>query len=329
MMPTISTTEMAEVKELKKINWDEMLIYLEKQKEAFKRVRVIALGYTRASDWVNIDGVAFPMHSGMAAIAGPFGVNMDNLTHEKLWHEDKKGRYYEHRFTARFYSDRIGRSIYMIGSCTSRDLLYGRKGGDFKELEDVDERMIEYKALTSLQRKGIASLLGLLNVQWTEVQSAGIDLAKVRKVDHTGAAKDAQKDFEAAQKTAPPEKKLSPGPASPQQKPPEQKKEAPKETKKEEAPKETKKENGKVPEGPAYPPEIIDLCGKLVNHISNANNLAELQETWTADKADRQKLAMPEYRTLFDDVTKAKDTQKARLIKKEEEEKAKQEEDKI
>src|SRR3989304_3668555 len=183
LMP-ITEREILEMQEVKKVDWQGLLGYLEQQKEAFKKVRIIILGYTKESDFVNIDGEPYLQESGSQGVAGPFGGSFGEPKSEKIWEEDAKGKYYIIIYRAECWSTRINRRMWAEGMCSSRDLFFGKVGGEYKALEDIDERNIRYKAMTNMMNNGIKRLLGLRNIQWKEMMAAGLDINKIQKVEH-------------------------------------------------------------------------------------------------------------------------------------------------
>lgn len=248
----ITLDEMKEIEAEKKVDWDELLKYLEVQKEAFKRLRIIMLGYTRPSDWVNLDGTPYLQESGAQAIAGPMGVSLVNISREKEWREDKKGRYFIWIYKGTAYSNKIQRIIEAEGICSSRDKFFGKVGGVFKEVEDVEERNIMEKARTNLYRNGIIRVLGLRNLQWGELSAAGLKIEEIPKVEHTLHGK----------KTGIAEKAIQ---------------------------NQAEKEKAGDRAG-GYPAIIVQKAGKMAEKLSTAPSMDKLREVWIADQDERKKL---------------------------------------
>jgi hypothetical protein len=290
------------MEEIKKVDWAKLLNYLEAEKEAFKKVRIIALGYTRETDWVNIDGQPYLQESGSQGVAGPFGVSFGEPKSEKIWEEDARGKYYIIIYRAECWSTRINRRIWAEGMCSSRDLFFGKVAGTYKALEDVDERNIRYKAMTNMMNNGIKRILGLRNIQWKELIAAGLDLSKIQKVEHKlGGAPTGAAD------------KASPSPAGkpPEKKGEEPRKEPPKESSSKSPPKQEEKKPSK--ESPKEE-EMKVLVSELVTRIISCKDEESLKKTWEEDKPKRMKLT----KAYFDQVVAEKDKMKAYLAKKKE-----------
>ncbi len=185
MLSAVTDRDASDILSEKKLDIESLSKYLEFQLEAFKRLRIILLSFTKEKDWVNIDGHPFLQESGAQAIAIPMGVNVVDVQSEKRWEEDKLGRYYIWTYRAKAYSLKIGREIQVEGICSSRDRFFGKVGGEYRELEDIDEAQIQRKAFTSLYRNAVTRLLGLRNIQWEELSQAKLNIASIRKVEHT------------------------------------------------------------------------------------------------------------------------------------------------
>jgi len=248
----ISLQEIQEMQAEKKVDWDELLKYLQIQKEAFKKLRIIMLGYTRESDFKNIDGAAYLEESGAQAIAGPMGVSIVNMSKEKEWRKDKKGHYYIWCYKGTAYSTKICRVLEVEGICTSRDKFFGKVSGVYKELEEVDERSIMEKSRTNLYRNGIIRVLGLRNIQWGELSEAGLTINAIQKVEHTVHGR----------KTGVSEKAIQD--------------------------QEEKEKKGEKAGG--YSATIVKKTGEMTTHISTAPSMEKLKEIWEKDRKDRESL---------------------------------------
>ena len=77
-----------------------------------------------------------------------------------------------------------------VGSCSSRDKLLGKKAGEFKAWDEVDDYSVHSKAVTRGERNAVLRLLGLRGLTWADLEAAGIvqGAAGMTKVEHaTGA----------------------------------------------------------------------------------------------------------------------------------------------
>ena len=249
----IGTTDIAEIESERRVDWKDLLKYLEVQKEAFKKYRIIAIGYTRDKDWVIIDGTPYLQESGSQAIAGPMGVSIGEPKFVKEWAEDGKGKYYIYTCTAEMKSRTFNKSMGAVGICTSRDKFFAVKGGELKDIEDVDERNIKMKAYTNMSNNGIKRILGMRNIEISELVRAGINVDKVEKVDHKLGGKKTEASAKAVTQA---------------------KKEA------EEAP----------TNQPGYTPQQIDTAGNITERIINASSIEELKEVWERTAEHRKSL---------------------------------------
>lgn len=311
VLAPITEREIREMEEIKKVDWQKLLNYLETEKEAFKKVRIIAIGYTRESDWVNIDGEPYLQESGAQAIAGPFGVSFGEPKSEKIWEEDAKGKHYIIIYRSECYATRIGRRMWAEGMCSTRDLFFGKSGGEYKALEDIDERNIRYKAMTNMMGNGIKRLVGLRNIQWKELIAAGLDVQKIQKVDHKIGGRPSGLADKAIQEAMKESGKMPPKGGGERKGPPEEKgKETPPKGETKKPPEEEKKEPQTGKEGKDG--EMKELVSHLVSRIIGCKDEGSLKKIWEEDKSKRMKLT----KEYFDQVVAEKDKMKAFLAKK-------------
>jgi hypothetical protein len=275
--PMITESDRLELLAEKKIDWDGLVKYLEIQKEAFKKLRVILIGYTRAKDWINLDGQPYLQESGAQAIGGgPIPISITGMKSEKVWEENNKGRYYKWIYGAVSTNLITGRKMDVEGICTSRDKFFGKVSGVFKAIEDIEERSIMEKARTNLYRNAITRVLGLRNITWDELSSANIDIKTIPKVEHTVMGKKtgaAEKAIEDAEKR--------------------------------------KTEGTQEPKG--YDKKTVDMVTAIVNQVNKAPDMESLKRFWESSRKDRQ--ALP--KELFEKVTKEKDARKKWLLERE------------
>jgi hypothetical protein len=277
-LPMITESDRLELLVEKKVDWDGLVKYLEIQKEAFKKLRVILIGYTRAKDWINLDGTPYLQESGAQAIAGgPIPISITGMKSEKDWTEDNKGKYYKWIYQAVSTNLITGRKLEVEGICTSRDHFFGKVSGVFKAIENVEERSIMEKARTNLYRNAITRVLGLRNITWDELSSANIDIKTIAKVEHTVMGK----------KTGAAEKAIEDA--------------------------EKRKTEG-TQEQKGYDRKVIETAGSITTSISTAKNMDELKKVWESTRKDRQ--ALP--KELFEKITKEKDARKKWLLEREE-----------
>ena len=159
----------------------------EKQVEVLKKVLGVAIKRTNSSDWIDQQGKPYLTASGAEKIAPVFGVRMSNSTQEKQFSEDDKGQYYMYILKATF--SWAGGSIEAIGTCTSRDQFFAKKGGEWKKLSEIDESNILKAAYSNLTVNGITRLLGIRNLIWDDLKAFGISKDRVAKVEYQNGNK--------------------------------------------------------------------------------------------------------------------------------------------
>jgi hypothetical protein len=167
----------------------DVISMAERSIDRWQRVIGIALKITTHRDWVNQNGNPYLVHSGAERIARQFRVSITNVRKEKIWSEDEKGeRYYMWVYDGTVSIPSLG-SQSAVGNCSSRDDLYGKKGGEYKPLSQVDEPSVMKAAHTNLIVNGITHMLGLRNLTWEQLEQAGIDVSKIQKVEYSGGSK--------------------------------------------------------------------------------------------------------------------------------------------
>jgi len=162
----------------------------EKSVELFNRIKIASLKATSPADWVLQDGRPYLMERGAQAIASLWGVDIQVVSVTQEWQSDSKGKYFMFIAKGRAHAKRLGRIIEDEGVCSQRDKFFGKVGGEWKALHEVDMANIRRKAVTSLYNRLIKRVTGMINVTIEDLQEARIDVKKLAKVEYT---KDAQK----------------------------------------------------------------------------------------------------------------------------------------
>lgn len=160
----------------------------EKKVDVLKKVLGVAIKRTNPHDWTCIGDKPYLGSSGLEKIAPLFGVKMEDVRNVRLERKDDKGEHYIYQFTARFFWQ--GGSIEALGACSSRDKFFGYDSNKkiYKELSEVDETNVMKAAYSNLMVNGIGRLLGIRNLEWSDLEAHGITKDKVSKVEYNRGA---------------------------------------------------------------------------------------------------------------------------------------------
>jgi hypothetical protein len=167
---------------------DVLIAEAEKKVDVLKKVLGVAIKRTNPHDWTCIGDKPYLGSSGVEKISPLFGVKMESVKNERLEREDDKGKYYIYQFTARFWWQ--GGSIEALGACSSRDKFFGWDSAtkSYKELHDVDEPNVMKAAYSNLMVNGVTRVLGIRNLEWSDLEAFGITKDKVTKVEYNKGA---------------------------------------------------------------------------------------------------------------------------------------------
>lgn len=165
-----------------------LILEAEKRVDVLKKILGVAIKRTNPHDWTCIGDKPYLGSSGVEKIAPLFGVRMENVKNERLDREDDKGKSYIYQFTAKFFWQ--GGSIEALGACSSRDKFFGWDSSKkiYKELHDVDETNVMKAAYSNLMVNGITRVLGIRNLEWSDLEPFGITKDKVARVDYNKGA---------------------------------------------------------------------------------------------------------------------------------------------
>lgn len=160
----------------------------EKKVDILKKVLGVVIKRTNPHDWTCIGDKPYLGSSGVEKISPLFGVKMENVKNVRLDREDDKGKQYIYQFTARFWWQ--GGSIEALGACSSRDKFFGWDSGTktYKELHDVDETNVMKAAYSNLMVNGVTRVLGIRNLEWSDLEAFGITKDKVTKIEYNKGA---------------------------------------------------------------------------------------------------------------------------------------------
>jgi hypothetical protein len=153
----------------------------EAQVEGVNKIKILALKVTNSGDWVNQQGKPYLQNSGAMKIAQLFGINFVDKTIDVETITDDKGTY--KMFTCKGTAEFHGRKVEDIGTCSTRDDFFGKKGGEYKAMEDVDLENIKKKCVTNWQNRVLKKILGLAYTI-EDLVAAGIKFEGSAKVNY-------------------------------------------------------------------------------------------------------------------------------------------------
>ncbi len=109
-------------------------------------------------------------------------IKMDhNFNHERI--VDEKGDvYYDYEIWGTLEID--GRTIDVMGNCSTRSDFFGTKGGEFKPLSEIDIPSIKQAAITNLWNHACVRGLGLKSMTLDDLKAAGMDTSKIGSVSY-------------------------------------------------------------------------------------------------------------------------------------------------
>ena len=173
---------------------DDQLIQLAEQAEkriaAVKRIKELALRVTNAHDWTDQGGKPYMQVSGAEKVARLFGISwrIDDPVFEQ-----GEGGHFAYTYKGEFSLN--GTTIEAIGSRSSKDGFFTKyekqkdgERGERKALppSEIDKGDVKKSAFTNLLGNGITRLLGIRNLSWEELETAGIKRDAVVGIQYKG-----------------------------------------------------------------------------------------------------------------------------------------------
>ncbi len=152
---------------------NDALSIIAKRGALFDSLLDVALKSTHAHDWIDESGKPYLQASGAEKVARRFGIVVFDTSSEREEFEDEGGKYYMFTVTGKIGFNQ-NEFIQVIGTCTTRDKFFCRKGGAFKKLQDIDISSVKKKAYTNFMNTGIQKLVGLRNLTWESLAKYGI-----------------------------------------------------------------------------------------------------------------------------------------------------------
>lgn len=170
---------------------DDIIATAERRIERISKIKMYALKSTNHEDWVDMQGKPYLTSSGAEKVARLFGVKIRDVKTEKKDSSDEKGKFYYYLVTG--VAELKGGDDYIeaVGTCSSKDQFFAKRGGQFKPLSEVEETNILKAAYSNFIGNAITRLLGIRNLTWEELKTIGIAPDKVARVEY----KNGQTDF--------------------------------------------------------------------------------------------------------------------------------------
>jgi hypothetical protein len=170
---------------------DKSIERVDKQVEAFKKIRQICLKLTNVHDWSFQGDNLYMDETGASKIGIAWGMDVTPEKIEKELITDDAGPYYAVTTYGRGYSRVLGRMVKDIGVATSREPFFAKltvrdERGVRSELipmEKVDIGDVKKKSVTNFYGRIIKRCLGLGNVTPAELEAAGIAVKDIARVE--------------------------------------------------------------------------------------------------------------------------------------------------
>lgn len=162
----------------------------EKRIDAIVKIKKVALKVTNKFDWTNQQDRPYLQVSGSEKIANLFNISW-RIDEPRLEFEDDG--HFTYTFKGEF--SLAGRTIEVEGSRSSKDPFFkkydyskdehGKSIKTEKPISAIDKRDVKMAALTNLLGNGISRILGIRNLQWSDLEEfAGIKKDEVSGIEY-------------------------------------------------------------------------------------------------------------------------------------------------
>ena len=168
---------------------EDIIFAAEQRVNQLQRVLGVSLKVTNSQDWVDQQGKPYLMASGAEKIARLFGLRIKDVKSEKRASSDEKGNFYFYVYTGIVEMGNGKDSIEAVGTCSSKDQFFAKVKGELKPLSEIDETNIMKAAYTNMIANGITRLLGIRNLTWEQLKTAGLDTEKIVKINYQNGSK--------------------------------------------------------------------------------------------------------------------------------------------
>lgn len=152
----------------------------EKRIEAVKKIKTQALRVTNEHDWTDQGGKPYLQVSGSEKIARLFGISW-RFNGDIIRHDEENGHF---SFEVSMEFIMSGATIEFKGSRSSKDPFFSKKYGKEISPSEIDKADVQKAAITNTIGNGITRLLGIRNLSWDDLKTAGLNAEKIGKVDY-------------------------------------------------------------------------------------------------------------------------------------------------
>lgn len=157
----------------------DILAIAEKRSAMLEKLSSYAVTRTNQNDWVDQQGKPYLTGSGAEKIARVFGIKIHSVKGVKRLSQDEQGTFYIYEYNCVAELPSKFDSIEAVGTCSSRDKFFAKKGDEWKPLSQIDECNIQKAAYTNCIGNAITRLLGLRNMTWEEIEK--LSLGKINR----------------------------------------------------------------------------------------------------------------------------------------------------
>lgn len=170
----------------------EMARQAEQRVEAIKKIKILSLRVTNPHDWTDQGGRPYLQVSGAEKVARLFGVS---------WRFDppmliiEESGHFRYEYKGYFSMGMV--EIEVVGTRSSSDPFFAGSKDRPKPPSEIDKGDVMKAAFTNCIGNGVTRLLGIRNLTYEDLQEAGIDPAKMGRVEYKkGAEMSAEVQFQ-------------------------------------------------------------------------------------------------------------------------------------
>jgi len=162
---------------------EELAVFLERverRNEAVERVLKMALGKLMPTDFHDFDGKPMLQGVGAQRLMKYFGISVTNKQRIPETGYATNAQDPAKRLSVTYKATFILGEMEVEGEGRrdNHNKFFGRKGGEYKDIADINLPDLDAAAVTAMYRDGITTLLGLKGVTWDYLKDLGFDATK-------------------------------------------------------------------------------------------------------------------------------------------------------